>query len=86
MIEGTMPSCPKCGNTRTARRRRSGLLETLVLPRLGLYPWECNGCRTNFNYSNRGRIRRSRKPMDEMHVPAFQERELTSISALPTRQ
>jgi len=94
MIEGNVPSCPKCGCARSSRVKRKGLMQTLVLHRFGLYPWECVGCRGVFSSKNRGLIRRTRRTMVEEHqvhlAPKVQlqtkvqfQTRLTSVSVYP---
>jgi len=63
------PQCPACGTTRTIRVKRRGLLQTLILHRFGLYPWECTGCRKIFNSKNRGKLKRRRRSNGEIHIP-----------------
>jgi hypothetical protein len=64
-------------------------MQTVVLHRLGLYPWECVGCRGVFNSRNRGRVRRSHKPMGVPQVPVQVQvhvqvqTRLSSVSVYP---
>ncbi len=66
---GTPPLCPKCSSARTARTKRKSLLQRFVLHRMGLYPWECSGCRTVFMFKNRGKLKRRRRTTGEVHLP-----------------
>lgn len=63
------PPCPKCGTPRTARVKRQGLVQSLILHRFGLYPWECSGCRHIFVFKSRGRLKRRRRTTGEVHLP-----------------
>ena len=47
--------CPKCRSSSSARIKRVGLLQTVVLPLFGLYPWECSDCRRTFFLKARGK-------------------------------
>ena len=69
MPESTPPLCPRCGSARTARTKRKGLLQTLVLHHFGLFPWECSGCRRIFLFKNRGKLKRRRRTTGEVHLP-----------------
>ena len=55
------PQCPHCGDSRTVRVKRKGFMQTVVLHRFGIFPWECTGCRKTFTCKNRGKVRRRRK-------------------------
>ena len=68
-VTSAPPVCPKCGSARTARVKRMGLIQILVLPRFGLYPWECSGCRKVFTIRNRGKLKRRRRTTGEVHLP-----------------
>jgi hypothetical protein len=63
------PVCPHCANPRTARVKRKGLLQTLLWHRLGLFPWECSGCRKIFLFKSRGKLKRKRRTTGEVHLP-----------------
>ena len=63
------PPCPHCGSGRTARTKRKTFLQILVLHRFGLFPWECNYCRKDFMYKNRGRLRRSHQANGQIGLP-----------------
>jgi hypothetical protein len=63
------PFCPKCKSGRTARVKRTGLLQILVLPRFGIFPWECSSCRKIFTFKNRGKLKRRRRTTGEVHLP-----------------
>ena len=65
----SMPSCPRCGSARTSRVRRDGWMQTLVLNRFGLYPWECSGCGKVFLFKSRGKLKRKRADAGEVHLP-----------------
>jgi len=68
-VVNTPPLCPKCGSARTARIKRIGVLQTVVLHHFGIYPWECSGCRKVFLFKNRGRLKRKRRSTGEVHLP-----------------
>ena len=36
-------------------------MQTLILHRFGLFPWECGGCGKQFTFKNRGKVRRRNK-------------------------
>lgn len=36
-------------------------MQTLVLHRFGIFPWECTGCRKVFNAMKRGKVKRPRQ-------------------------
>ncbi len=55
------PICPNCGSTRTYRKKREGLLQTKIYPKLGKYPWECTDCRKPFISKGRGVAKRRKK-------------------------
>ena len=42
---GEKPHCPQCEGIELRRQGRVGLWQRMVLPRLGLFPWECGLCR-----------------------------------------
>ena len=65
----TPPGCPRCKSTRTARVKRSGLLQKFVFHRFGLYPWECSNCRKNFLFKSRGKLKRRQRTTGEVHIP-----------------
>jgi hypothetical protein len=65
----TPPLCPKCNSARTARVKRTSLMQRFVLHRFGLFPWECSGCRTVFMFKNRGKLKRRRRTTGEVHLP-----------------
>jgi hypothetical protein len=54
------PACPKCKARECSRKKRQGLFERFILPRLGWYPWQCSSCRKVFLVKERGK--RKRKP------------------------
>lgn len=49
-----------CGSSALRRVNRQGFLEESVLPKLGLYPWECAMCRrkTFLRDNGHGELRR----------------------------
>ena len=55
------PQCPTCGSARTIRVARKGLMQTLVLHRFGIFPWQCSGCKKGFTFKHRGTARRRRR-------------------------
>jgi DNA-directed RNA polymerase subunit RPC12/RpoP len=71
MTEETVinPPCPRCQSKRTARVKRTGLLQRFVYYRFGLYPWECSNCRNNFLFKSRGKLKRRRRTTGEVHLP-----------------
>ncbi len=48
MSIGEKPHCPQCDGIELRRQGRIGFLQRTVLPRLGLFPWECGLCRKIF--------------------------------------
>ena len=52
------PLCPKCKTHPMRRLPRVGFLQEKVLPRFGLYPWECPTCRKLRLMLHRGQTRR----------------------------
>ena len=69
MSDSVPPICPKCHSRRTARVKRTGFFQTVVLPYFDRYPWECTGCRSVFSFKSRGRLK-SRKHPSPDSVPA----------------
>ncbi len=67
------PACPKCGEKHCSRRKREGIVQILVWPRLGWYPWQCGACRHVFIVKFRGKSKRNR-PGDD------------AVSTLPPNQ
>ena len=59
------PLCPKCHSRRTARVKRTGFFQTVVLPYFDLYPWECTGCRSVFTFKSRGRLKSRKQSSSE---------------------
>lgn len=53
--------CPYCGTMTMRREKRHGWLEQKLLPRLGLYPWECSQCRESRYFRDRGGKKRGSK-------------------------
>jgi hypothetical protein len=33
-------------------------MQTMILHRFGIFPWECTGCRKAFTFKHRGRVKR----------------------------
>ncbi len=64
MSDFVPPMCPKCHSRRTSRVKRYGFLQTVVLPYLERYPWECSGCRSVFTFKSRGRAKRREAPSE----------------------
>jgi len=44
-------------------------MQRLIFHRVGLYPWECSGCRKSFLFKNRGKLKRRRRTTGEVHLP-----------------
>ena len=65
MSDFVPPTCPKCHSSRTARVKRTGFLQTVVLPYLDRYPWECTGCRSVFTFKHRGQLKRAQRSTTE---------------------
>ncbi len=63
------PECPRCKSKRTARVKRTGLLQRFVYHRFGYFPWECSNCRNVFLFKSRGKLKRRRRTTGEVHVP-----------------
>lgn len=55
--------CKKCGSP-LRRLARQGLMQGLLYPILGLYPWECPRCRKPVLRRSRGE--RKRRPKKEV--------------------
>ncbi len=51
--------CPSCGEPQSSRTKRRGFVQTVVLPLLGYFPWECASCRFQHLSRQRG-VRRHR--------------------------
>lgn len=64
------PLCPKCRSRRTSRVKRNGFFQTVVLPYLDRYPWECSACRSVFAFKSRGRLKSAAKSASEASRPA----------------
>jgi ribosomal protein L37AE/L43A len=58
--------CPKCDEMELTRVARRGFLQEYILPRFGMYPWECGQCRRVFLLSFRGRHERRPPVSDSM--------------------
>ena len=44
-LMGEKPRCPQCEGIELRRQGRVGFWQRVVLPRFGLFPWECGMCR-----------------------------------------
>ena len=51
-------TCPKCASISCERVRREGFLQTILLARIGRFPWRCNDCSSQFFTSLRGHRRK----------------------------
>jgi hypothetical protein len=47
--------CFRCKAKAFRRINREGFLQNVVLPRLGIFPWECVLCRRRVYFRNDGR-------------------------------
>ncbi len=47
-------SCPKCHTLQIRRVKQQGLLQKLILQKLGYFPWECRFCKATFIRRERG--------------------------------
>ena len=47
-------TCPRCKGKVFRRINRFGFLQRVVLPRLGVYPWECVMCRRKALFRDAG--------------------------------
>ncbi len=47
-IQGEKPHCPQCDGVELRRHGRVGFWQRVVMPRFGLFPWECGLCRKIF--------------------------------------
>ncbi len=47
--------CFRCKAKAFRRVNREGFLQHIVLPRLGIFPWECIMCRRRFLFRDDGR-------------------------------
>lgn len=50
--------CTQCGSKGLMRLRRTGFLETKLLPLFGFYPWKCPECRSKLLLRHRGKRHR----------------------------
>ena len=57
--------CPQCDGIELRRQGRVGFLQRSILPRFGLFPWECGLCRKV--YLLRQRSSSDRKDTQESH-------------------
>ena len=69
MSASISPICPRCHSHRTSRVKRKGFIQTVVLPYIDRYPWECSSCRSVFTFKSRGEIKRRRRSTGEVHMP-----------------
>ncbi|HEV2213897.1 MAG TPA: hypothetical protein VGR64_01330 [Terracidiphilus sp.] len=56
--------CPDCRNGKLRRLGRVGFLQTRVLARIGIYPWECPLCRRLLYFRTRSRLQQAREVGD----------------------
>jgi len=49
-----------CGGSHLYRLRRTGLLEKIIYPLFGYYPWHCLACKEN-RYIKQRNVRRRKK-------------------------
>jgi ribosomal protein L37AE/L43A len=47
------PLCPNCDGVELRRQGRVGIWQRVVLPWMGLYPWECGLCRRIYTLRQR---------------------------------
>jgi ribosomal protein L37AE/L43A len=47
-------SCPRCAKPTLYRVKRKGLLQRLLYPRFGYFPWKCKECNAVQLYKARG--------------------------------
>ena len=40
--------CPECGSRQMHRMQREGLMQVVVYPFFGYFPWECAECKESF--------------------------------------
>ena len=52
-IQRQKPHCPQCEGVELRRHGRVGFWQRVVMPRFGLFPWECGLCRKIFFLSQR---------------------------------
>ncbi len=53
-VEMASKVCPHCSSSTFRRVNRKGWLQRVLLPKLGLYPWECVHCRRRHLYRDEG--------------------------------
>jgi len=44
-LTGKKPHCPRCDGIELRRQGRIGFWQRVVLPKVGVFPWECGLCR-----------------------------------------
>ena len=49
--------CEECSRGRMERSERHGMLEHMVYPMFGMFPWRCNACRERKFFQDRGERR-----------------------------
>jgi hypothetical protein len=60
----TYKTCMHCGSNAMRRINRRGFLEETLLPRFGLFPWECAMCRRKTFLRDNGHSEIRRKAHD----------------------
>ena len=65
--KGATMLCTKCRRGELSRVGRTGLVQRLILPLLGLFPWECGVCKDRSQRRMRGDY--SRKDHDTRVFP-----------------
>ncbi|MGP8254027.1 MAG: hypothetical protein ACLQHF_18520 [Terracidiphilus sp.] len=63
--EGARVYCPECGGNRIRRVERKGLMQKLIYPWFGYFPWHCRECRKYFLLRKRNRRKSSEKQHEE---------------------
>lgn len=64
----TQVSCRHCGACSALRISRAGFLQTKILSRLGIYPWKCGACGSEFLFPKRHQ-KSSHSPRTAFHAP-----------------
>ena len=82
IMAGPKPHCPDCESVELRRQGRTGFLQTVVLPRLGLFPWECGLCRKIFLLRQR-RTRYRKHATEPLVLPLHREHVQRSAPARP---
>ena len=73
---GLKPCCPDCDGVELRRHSREGFVQRTVLPRFGVFPWECGLCRKIFLLKQR-----APRPL----APVFEAGRSSSAKMLPFR-